>query len=49
MRDALALVPIPGTTKLRRLEENLCGANVKLKSSDLQEIDQALSKIEDSG
>ena len=43
------IVPIPGTTKLHRLEENLGGAEVELSSGDLQEIEQVLSKIEIQG
>ncbi len=39
------IVPIPGTTKLHRLEENLGGANVHLSSHDLQQIDEATSKV----
>ena len=39
------IVPIPGTRKLERLEENLGAAEVKLTSADLREIDSALSKI----
>jgi aryl-alcohol dehydrogenase-like predicted oxidoreductase len=39
------IVPIPGTTKLHRLEENLGAANVVLSAADLREIDQAASKI----
>jgi aryl-alcohol dehydrogenase-like predicted oxidoreductase len=39
------IVPIPGTTKLHRLEENLGAANVELTSEDLREIDSAASKI----
>ncbi|MGE5498594.1 MAG: aldo/keto reductase, partial [Syntrophothermus sp.] len=39
------IVPIPGTTKLHRLEENLGGAVVKLTSDDLREIEDASSKI----
>jgi aryl-alcohol dehydrogenase-like predicted oxidoreductase len=39
------IVPIPGTTKLHRLEENLAAANLELTPSDLQEIDVALSRI----
>ncbi len=39
------IVPIPGTTKLSRLEENLGAAEVELTSDDLQEIDTAASKI----
>jgi len=39
------IVPIPGTTKLHRLEENLGAAAVALTSGDLQEIESAASKI----
>ena len=39
------IVPIPGTTKLHRLEENLGAASVELTSDDLREIDSALSQI----
>jgi aryl-alcohol dehydrogenase-like predicted oxidoreductase len=39
------IVPIPGTTKLHRLEENLGAANVELSESDLREITVAVSKI----
>ncbi|MDZ3992884.1 aldo/keto reductase [Pseudomonas sp. Teo4] len=39
------IVPIPGTTKLHRLEENLGGANITLTEADLQAIDAALSQI----
>jgi len=39
------IVPIPGTTKLGRLEENLAPADVELTSDDLREIDSAASKI----
>jgi aryl-alcohol dehydrogenase-like predicted oxidoreductase len=39
------IVPIPGTTKLARLEENLGAATVDLSSDDLREIDIAASKI----
>jgi aryl-alcohol dehydrogenase-like predicted oxidoreductase len=38
-------VPIPGTTKLHRLEENVGAAAVELTSDDLREIDGAASKI----
>jgi aryl-alcohol dehydrogenase-like predicted oxidoreductase len=37
------IVPIPGTTKLYRLEENIGAANVGLSPDDLREIDRALS------
>ncbi|MBV8067684.1 MAG: aldo/keto reductase [Candidatus Eremiobacteraeota bacterium] len=39
------IVPIPGTTKLNRLEENLGGAGLELSAEDLREIDGAASKI----
>jgi aryl-alcohol dehydrogenase-like predicted oxidoreductase len=39
------MVPIPGTTKLHRLEENIGAANVQLTADDLREIDSASSKI----
>ena len=35
------IVPIPGTTKLHRLEENLAAAEVELTPEDLREIDDA--------
>src|SRR4051812_4247421 len=39
------IVPIPGTTKLHRLEENLGAADVELSAEDLREIEDAASKI----
>ena len=39
------IVPIPGTTKLERLDENLGAVDVKLTSSDMQEIATAASRI----
>ena len=39
------IVPIPGTTKLHRLEENLGAANVELTPDDLREIDAGASRI----
>lgn len=39
------IVPIPGTTKLHRLEENLGALDLKLSAQDLAEIDEAASKI----
>ena len=39
------IVPIPGTTKLHRLEENLGAANVELTPDDLRQIDAAASSI----
>ena len=43
------IVPIPGTTKLHRLEENLGGAAIQLTTDDLREIDRAASTIEVHG
>jgi aryl-alcohol dehydrogenase-like predicted oxidoreductase len=39
------IVPIPGTTKLHRLEENLGAASVELTPDDLREIEEAVAKI----
>jgi len=39
------IVPIPGTTKLNRLEENIGAASVELMLDDLREIESATSKI----
>jgi aryl-alcohol dehydrogenase-like predicted oxidoreductase len=39
------IVPIPGTTKLHRLDENIGAAGVELTSDDLRDIDSAASKI----
>jgi aryl-alcohol dehydrogenase-like predicted oxidoreductase len=39
------IVPIPGTTKLHRLEENLGATDVELTPEDLSEIDQATAQI----
>jgi aryl-alcohol dehydrogenase-like predicted oxidoreductase len=39
------LVPIPGTTKLERLKENIGAAAIQLTPDDLREIDSASSKI----
>jgi aryl-alcohol dehydrogenase-like predicted oxidoreductase len=43
------IVPIPGTTKLARLEENIGAAAVELTSDDLREIESAASKISIQG
>jgi aryl-alcohol dehydrogenase-like predicted oxidoreductase len=43
------IVPIPGTTKLNRLEENIGAVSVELTSDDLREIDSAAAKIEVQG
>jgi aryl-alcohol dehydrogenase-like predicted oxidoreductase len=42
-------VPIPGTRKLHRLDENLGAVDVDLTPDDLLEIDAATSKIEVRG
>jgi aryl-alcohol dehydrogenase-like predicted oxidoreductase len=39
------IVPIPGTTKLHRLEENIGAAAIELTSDDLREIDHAASEV----
>ena len=39
------IVPIPGTRKLERLEENIGAASIELTSEDLNDINSALSKI----
>jgi aryl-alcohol dehydrogenase-like predicted oxidoreductase len=39
------MVPIPGTTKLHRLEENIAAVDVELTSADLEAIDSAASEI----
>ena len=39
------IVPIPGTTKLHRLEENIGGASVELSPDDLRELETAASNI----
>src|SRR5205823_1127873 len=43
------IVPIPGTTKLHRLEENVGAASVELTSDDLREIETAASEIQVHG
>lgn len=43
------IVPIPGTTKVSRLEENLGAVNIELTAEDLREIDSAASKIKVEG
>src|ERR1700743_818194 len=39
------IVPIPGTTKVKRMEENLEAANVELTESDLKQIEDATSRL----
>jgi aryl-alcohol dehydrogenase-like predicted oxidoreductase len=43
------IVPIPGTTKMHRLEENLGSTEIQLTADDLREIDAAASRIELKG
>lgn len=43
------MVPIPGTTKLARLEENIAAVQVELTPEDLREIDSAVSRIRVQG
>ena len=39
------IVPIPGTTKLRRLEENIGAATLELSADDLRDINAAAAAI----
>ena len=43
------IVPIPGTTKLHRLEENVAAAAVELTASDLRDIERVLSEFKVQG
>jgi aryl-alcohol dehydrogenase-like predicted oxidoreductase len=43
------IVPIPGTTKLTRLQENIGGVNIELSADDLQQIETAAAKIDIQG
>jgi aryl-alcohol dehydrogenase-like predicted oxidoreductase len=43
------IVPIPGTTKTHRLEENVRAADVSLSPADLRQIADALAKVEVQG
>ncbi|HXX64448.1 MAG TPA: aldo/keto reductase [Bacteroidota bacterium] len=43
------IVPIPGTTKLQRLEENIGASNVEFTAEELREIDDASSRIKVQG
>ncbi len=43
------MVPIPGTTKLHRLEENLVSVHVELTNEDLRQIDDATAKVHVQG
>lgn len=46
---AEALVPIPGTTRQHRMEENIGAVNVRLGASELDDIDRELAKIRLTG
>lgn len=43
------IAPIPGTTKLKHLESNIAAADIELTEDELNQIDEALSKIEIQG
>jgi aryl-alcohol dehydrogenase-like predicted oxidoreductase len=43
------IVPIPGTTKLSRFEDNVGAVNVELTSDNLQEIENAAAKVQVQG
>ena len=43
------IVPIPGTTKVQRLEENLAAADVQLTREELRDIDSSVSRIDVQG
>ena len=43
------IVPIPGTTKLQRLEENLGAADIELTAGDLADIERAAAEIRIEG
>ena len=43
------IVPIPGTTKLHWLKENIGSVNIELSANDLKDIEEAVSKIEVQG
>jgi aryl-alcohol dehydrogenase-like predicted oxidoreductase len=43
------IVPIPGTTKLHRLDENIAAAAIRLTEADLEEIDEGASHIRPQG
>lgn len=49
LRQKPWIVPIPGTTKLRRLEENIGAASLELSADDLHQIESAASKIKVEG
>lgn len=44
-----SMVPIPGTTKLHRLKENIASVNIERSPEDLRKINEAASKIDIRG
>jgi aryl-alcohol dehydrogenase-like predicted oxidoreductase len=49
IRPLVSSIPIPGTTKLHRLEGNLGAADVEVAPEDLREIERASSNIKVEG
>ena len=49
LAQKLWIVPIPGSTKLSRIEENIGAAELELTDPDLREIEAAAAKIEVQG
>ena len=49
LAQKLWIVPIPGTTKLHRLEENVGSADITLSADELNEINEAVAKVEVQG
>lgn len=43
--EKVEIVPIPGTTNLYRLQENLSAASIELIAVDMREIDRAVAKL----
>jgi aryl-alcohol dehydrogenase-like predicted oxidoreductase len=43
------MVPIPGTTKLHRLDENIAAASVELTAEELRQIEEALAHLKVQG
>src|SRR5262249_30999993 len=43
------IAPIPGTTKLNRLEENIAAADVELTPADLRQIEEVVAKVDVQG
>jgi aryl-alcohol dehydrogenase-like predicted oxidoreductase len=49
LAQKLWIVPIPGTTKLHRLQENVAAASIELSEGELREIESATSEIKVQG